>query len=318
MSLTSLPSLPSAPSVEQPFELRAGRTETCGWQRLNPNCPPLRKAQAPLVFRVRPRSLSILPPWDDSGTPPLFAAQSLMANKGVLGDNFRLWNREFQPADLSRMGSTGWDQAQSAHGPARSSAQKDSPGHIFWIIPAFSVSYSKKVKPLTPREKFSEWAHGAYDPLGFAWSAAESAAEHSSRDGFCGYGNGWGGYGKCVGSAQLDSNVSSFFGDFLFPVLMHQDPRYFLRGQGPFGKRVLYAISRVFITRTDSGGTAIAYSGLSGTVLAATASNLYYPRQDRGFGLTLSRIGWDLAGTALFNASAEFWPAIKRKLHRAF
>lgn len=212
-----------------------------------------------------------------------------------------------------------WDQSPAAPESPQSSAAKGSPGHIFWVFPAFNVNYGEKFRPLTPREKFDEWLPGVYDPEGLGVYAVESATlEYSSSDGFCGYGKGWDGYGKCFGSMELDANISSFFGDFLFPVIMHQDPRYFRLGQGSFGARLFYAVSRVFITHADSGRWVFYSSALSGTVLAAAASNLYYPRQDRGFGSSLDRAGIDLGDTALYNVSAEFWPDIKHKLYHAF
>jgi hypothetical protein len=198
------------------------------------------------------------------------------------------------------------------------SATEGSPGHIFWVIPAFHVAYQKNFKPLTPREKFDQWAVGTYDPRGIGLYAFEAATlEYSSSDGFCGYGKEWGGYAKCFGATELDANVSSFLGDFLFPVLMHQDPRYFRLGQGSFGKRLGYAVSRVFVTHADSGRTVFFTSALSGSIVAAAASNLYYPARDRGFSPTLSRIGLDLGNTALFNAAAEFWPEIRHTVYRA-
>lgn len=199
------------------------------------------------------------------------------------------------------------------------SATTGSPGHIFWVIPAYKVDYRHGFKPLTTKEKFQEWAQGAYDPLGFGVSGFEAATlEHSSTDGFCGYGPGWAGYGKCFGSLELDANVSSFIGDFAFTSLLHQDPRYFRLGQGSFGRRVWYAVSRVFVTYNDSGRTVFYSSALSGTAIAAGLSNLYYPQQDRGVGHTMSRVALDLGNTALYNAAAEFWPDIHRKLHRIF
>lgn len=255
-----------------------------------------------------------------------------MENSATVG-NDDAWARALPRTDLRGISFDGGNQNQSdepasesasepasepASKPARSSDETGSPGHIFWVVPAYRVQYLKNVKPLTPREKFKEWLRGAYDPLGLGASATEVGLEHSPRDGFCGYGSGLQGYGKCYGSALLDSNVSSFFGDYLLPVLLHQDPRYFRLGQGSAGTRILYALSRVFMTRTDSGGTTVDSSALSGTVIAAATSNLYYPRQDRGFGLTLSRVGWDLGNTALFNVAAEFWPEIQHRLHRTF
>jgi len=315
----SLPftSQPPVPAAQQGFESQTRQNGTCGLRLFNPGYAPFPKAQAPLVFRGLWPSSSSRPARGGSSSCHPFAITGLMGNPVLLGNEDSRASA-LRRAELRGVSLGAWDQSQSAPASARSSAGNGSPGHIFWVIPAYKVDYLKNVKPLTPREKFTEWARGAYDPLGLAASATEAALEHSPRDGYCGYGNGWGGYGKCYGSALLDSNISSFFGDFLFPVLMHQDPRYFALRQGSAGKRILYAVSRVFITRTDSGGTAVDYSALSGTILAAAASNLYYPRQDRGVGLSLSHAGWDLGYTALFNVAAEFWPEIKRAVDRTF
>lgn len=199
------------------------------------------------------------------------------------------------------------------------SATTGSPGHIFWVEPAYKVDYNGKFQPLTPKEKFHEWAQGAYDPLGFGVTAFEAGTlEYSSTDGFCGYGHGWDGYGKCFGSLELDSTVSSFIGDYALTVLWHQDPRYFRLGKGSVGKRLYYAISRVFVTYNDQGNTVFSSASLSGTVIAGAVSNLYYPSQDVGVSHTVNRIALDLGNTAIFNNAAEFWPDIHRGLRRMF
>jgi hypothetical protein len=187
-----------------------------------------------------------------------------------------------------------------------------SVGHIFFVIPAFQVTCQTTFHPLTPREKFDEWFEGTYDPRGLAWEAFLSATvEYSSRDGFCGYGKGWGGYGKCLGATELEANVSSFLGDYALPSLIHQDPRYFRRGHGALGTRVLYAVSRVFITHSDAGHWVFSSAALSGSAISAGLSNLYFPRQDRGFGRSVNRAAIDLGNTALYNLAAEFWPDLK-------
>ena len=59
------------------------------------------------------------------------------------------------------------------------------------------------------------------------------------------------------------------------------------------------------------------FPNVLGAITAGGISNAYYPPNDRGFGLTMSR-----AGIALFYGSAgglldEFWPDIQRKvLHK--
>jgi hypothetical protein len=233
-------------------------------------------------------------------------------------------NRLWSSASVSpELGTGVWNQNQDNPPESKTkekqtspTATTGSPGHIFWVIPAFKVDYQKRFKPLTAKEKFQEWARGSYDPLGLGAGAVEAATlEYSSKDGFCGYGGGWGGYGKCFGALELDANVSSFIGDYALVVLLHQDPRYFRLGEGPVGRRLWYAVSRVFVTFNDSGHTVFYSSAITGTVAAAGISNLYYPQQDRGVGHSLSRIGLDFGNTALYNAAAEFWPDIHRKLH---
>lgn len=209
--------------------------------------------------------------------------------------------------------------AQGSTQAEKHPAMAGSPKHIFFVIPAFNVDYGHKFVPMTAHEKFLEWAEGAYDPIGLGALATESALEHSRTDGFCGYGSGLGAYGKCYASALADGNISSFFGDYLFPSWLHQDPRYFRLGrQASFGARLWYAISRVFIARTDSGGWTFASGATGGTVLAAVTSNLYYPQSERNLGHTFSRVAWDLGGTAIFNVEAEFWPDIERSLKKRF
>jgi hypothetical protein len=226
---------------------------------------------------------------------------------------------------LTMMMPLAWAQAAAPAGQRKKkdkysqSADTGSPGHIYWVIPAFKVSYGKHFKPLTPHEKFQEWAQSAYDPLGLGASGVEAATlEYSSTDGFCGYGHGFGGYAKCYGSMQLDANVSSFIGDYALTVLWHQDPRYFRLGHGGFARRVFYAISRVFVTYNDSGKNTFYSSALTGTVVAAAVSNLYYPKSDQGWSPTISRIGLDLGNTALYNGAAEFWPEIHREVKKVF
>ena len=157
-----------------------------------------------------------------------------------------------------------------------------------------------------------------YDPFGLAIGGVEAATLQNSQDGFCGYGHSFTAYGQCYGSMQLDAIESGFIGDYALAVLLHQAPRYFRLGKGSFGRRILYSLSRVFVTYNDSGHNTFYTSALTGTVAAATISNLYYPKQDRGIGPTISRIWIDLGNTELYNAAAEFWPDIHHALHHIF
>ncbi len=232
-------------------------------------------------------------------------------------ENPELWRHALSGVRLQNVAIQDFQQTQPKTEQKKTKraqykqAPAGSPGHIFWVVPAYKVEYGENFKPLSPKEKFQEWAQTEYDPLGLGVGAFEAATiEYSSTDGFCGYGHGWGGYGECFGSLELDATDSSFIGDFVLPVWWHQDPRYFRLGRHSFGVRLWYAVSRVFVTYSDSGHTVFDSSALTGTVVAAALSNLYYPPQDVGFGHTMTRIAIDLGNTALYNFAAEFWPDI--------
>ena len=237
-------------------------------------------------------------------------ADQRVRSAGSLSDWWPASSRSFQ-----RVQPNGAPQTTGEQDPAPT---PENPHHIFIVVPAFKVEYGKNAPPLTPREKLTEFLESTYDPLGLGFAGVEALLlEHSNQDGFCGYGPGIGGYAKCYGAARLDAIASGFFGDFLFPVWMHQDPRYFRLGERSGGVRVLHALTRVFITRSDTTRAPVFNSSaLAGTVLAGTLSNLYYPHADRGVGLTLSRMAIDLAATATFNLAAEFWQDIKTKVFR--
>lgn len=279
--------------------------------KMHPGLPSFNVSETPFSHFLRDNS---------TGGQLHSDAPSLRVEASVAGP---MWPGAFQPFEHASSGP------QNQQSPAESqnkekkkyspSGTTGSPGHIFWVEPAYKVDYNGKFEPLTPKEKFHEWAQGAYDPLGFGVTALEAGTlEYSSNDGFCGYGHGWDGYGKCFGSLELDSTVSSFIGDYALTVLLHQDPRYFRLGKDSFGKRLYYAVSRVFVTYNDQGRTVFSSASLSGTVIAGTISNLYYPSQDVGVSHTVNRIALDLGNTAIFNSAAEFWPDIHRTLRRMF
>jgi len=203
----------------------------------------------------------------------------------------------------------------TAHAQTAQADDEHSPGHVFWVLPAFNVDNQQQADPLTPRQKFDLWTQGAADPIGLAFKGVQAALEHSSS-GFCGYSGGLSGYGKCYAAGVADGDISTFIGNYAFAALFQQDPRYFRRGEGGARHRLTYSLSQVFVRRQDSGATA-ANTALIGTVIAGATSNLYYPRAQRGVGLTMSRIGWDLGSTALFNIAAEYWPDVQRHLHHA-
>jgi hypothetical protein len=101
-----------------------------------------------------------------------------------------------------------------------------------------------------------------------------------------------------------------------FPSLLRQDPRYYRMGTGGLPQRALYAASRVFVTRTDSGKKQFNFSELFGRATAAAISNAYHPAGDRTLRKNLNFWWMNIAGDAAAYEVKEFCPDLKRKLHK--
>ncbi len=170
-------------------------------------------------------------------------------------------------------------------------------------------------RALTPHQKFMIFVHSTYDPTTFA-SAAFDAGIGQGTGEHPDYGQGADGFGKRYGAAVASSESGVFFSRFLLPTLLHQDPRYFQLGEGSFQHRAAYAVSRAFVTRTDSGGKAFNTSHVLGVALSIALSNAYVPERERGADRTFIRIGNALATDAALNILREYWPEVLRKAAR--
>lgn len=181
------------------------------------------------------------------------------------------------------------------------------------VVPQFSVTSRKDAPPLTTKEKFTLFAKSATDPFVFVAVGLQAGISQAS-DNFESYGQGAAGYGKRYGAALADSFSSNFFSNFAYPSLMRLDPRYFRLGQGTFKHRLGYALAQEFVCRRDRGGTTFNFPNVLGAFTSGGISNLYYPPEDRGFGLTLSRSAISIGYGSLGGLLSEFWPDIDKKL----
>ncbi|HKF41139.1 MAG TPA: hypothetical protein VKB21_08610 [Candidatus Acidoferrum sp.] len=102
----------------------------------------------------------------------------------------------------------------------------------------------------------------------------------------------------------------------VFPTLLHQDPRYFQLGNGRIWHRTMYAVSSIFVTRTDSGERQFNYSEIVGNGVAAGIANAYHPQSQRTLGTTFSVWGTNTLLNMACNVAKEFWPDLRRKMHR--
>ena len=211
--------------------------------------------------------------------------------------------------------------SSSAQAPAAQNKEDDSPGQqtkrIFGVVPNFAaVNANTQLPPLSTREKFALAARDSIiDYSSFTWAAilaGQAMALNSDPE----LGHGIAGYGRYYWRTFTDGVSGTFFTEAIVPAITHEDPRYYTMGQGGFFRRTGYAISRAFVTKTDSGGTSFNWSEVAGNGLEAALSNAYYPPEERGLSQTAGNWATQMESAVLNHVFQEFWPDIRRKVLR--
>jgi hypothetical protein len=188
--------------------------------------------------------------------------------------------------------------------------RKGTDDRMFFVMPNFlTVENEAKVQPLTWKQKFSITARGSFDPYEFVTSGI-LAGIRQAENSYPAFGQGAAGYGKRYGTAFADQVDGNMMVGAVYPSILHTDPRYFQLGHGGFARRFGYAISRIFVTRRDSGGQLFNFAEPFGNATAIAISNFYYPSADRGLSSGLNGWGIQMAIDALGNELKEFWPDI--------
>jgi hypothetical protein len=237
-----------------------------------------------------------------------------------------------QPADQTQSQSQGQNSQNSKD------AAKDESGtskdRLFFALPNFlTLENAGQVPPLTTGQKYKVVALGSFDPMQIVWYSALSGicqAENCEP----GYGQGWVAYAKRFGTYAADGTIENFFVGAILPSMLHQDPRYFQLGHGTFVHRTGYAMSRIFVTRTDSGKSQFNYSEIVGAALASAISTYsyhphpgYHPEpgvkvpyvaSDRTLKNTASVWGSQVGYDMLTLVVKEFWPDVRRKLKKHY
>jgi hypothetical protein len=185
---------------------------------------------------------------------------------------------------------------------------------LFYTLPNFLTVQNDQLPPLTPGQKFKVVARGSFDYVEFPWYAT-LAGISQAQNSEPGYGQGAEGYGKRYGAALADGTIENFMTGAVLPALLRQDPRFYQSGKGTFWRRTGYAISRIVVTRGDSGHAQFNFSEIIGSALSAgTSTYTYHPRADRTLANTASVWGTQIGYDTLTIVVKEFWPDIRRKI----
>ena len=194
--------------------------------------------------------------------------------------------------------------------------KREQSQRVLGVIPNFGTTNRRDAPPLPPKAKFRLFYRSAFDPVELSVVGLQAGLSQAN-DEFPEYGQGAAGFGKRYGSTLADEVSSSFFSNYFYPVVLKEDPRYFRLGTGSIKRRIGYALYQEISCRTDKGGRSFAFNNVLGAFSSGGLSNLYYPRAERGFGLTMSRSAIAIGYSSLGGLVDEFYPDINHWLfHR--
>jgi hypothetical protein len=162
-------------------------------------------------------------------------------------------------------------------------------------------------------ERMSKFLENSVSPAALRGNLIDAVQAHFEKA-WPGYGRGFSGFEKRYFAVTADHVENNFFGTYLFPTLLHQNPRSQRLGSGSVWHRLGYAVSRVAVTNDDSGRPAFNSSFLLSTLASSAIKNLYYPERQRGFSATMGRIQGSLLDNVQGNLTREFLPDVERYL----
>jgi hypothetical protein len=185
---------------------------------------------------------------------------------------------------------------------------------MFAVLPVAWAQFPDQDAPLSVGGKFRFHVVSVVGPAGVLKTAAYAGVVHAM-----GVPDEWRrgavGYGMRLASAAGDTGIRHVLA-FGMDTAMRQDPRYFGSKRHGFFPRVEHALGAVVVTRTDTGRSSIGTSRLASALGAAFLSNQWYPDRlntaGQGFMQGGIILGFDAAGNIL----SEFWPDLKKLVHR--
>ncbi|MGA2100692.1 MAG: hypothetical protein ABSG34_06280 [Candidatus Sulfotelmatobacter sp.] len=258
-------------------------------------------------------------PPGNSDSPAQAQPQDATAGKPTAGQ---------QPAPSSGKDTNKDKDQQDPSGKGKVTGTSND--RLFYALPNFlTLQGAGKLPPLSTKDKFKVVALGTFDYVQYPWwglLASISQAENSEPA----YGQGWLAYAKRYGTTAGDSTVENFMVGAVFPSVLHQDPRFYQSEKGGFFRRSGYAVSRIFVTRTDSGHAQFNFSEVFGSAVAAGISTYsYHPKStylrtptnphlfigsDRTLSNTASVWATQVSLDTITILIKEFWPDVHRKM----
>jgi len=240
----------------------------------------------------------------------LFAPSSVQAQERASGGEEQLRAGTILPDGKSALPDAPMPQSGSSNPGDQNQEYGQQKKRILWVIPNYrAVSANAKLPPLNFKTELWLATQDTFDYSGFIFVGALAGWNMAAKSQPT-FGQGAEGYGKYYWHNFADSGIENFMTEAIVPVATKEDPRYYTMGRGGFVKRTGYAVSRLVITRTNSGGNTFNLSEIVGAGAAAGIGNAYYPAESNPWVKTYQRWGTQVGLDGVFNVLKEFWPDI--------
>jgi len=188
------------------------------------------------------------------------------------------------------------------------------PKRILWVVPNYrAVSANTTLPPLTFKSELWLATQDTFDYSDFIFVGALAGVDMAQKSQPT-FGQGAEGFGKYYWHVFVDGGIENYMTEAIVPVVTSEDPRYYTMGKGGFFKRTGYAVSRLLITRTNSGKTTFNISEVVGGGAAAGIGNAYYPKEYNPWVKTYQRWGTQVGLDGVFNVLKEFWPDVDQAI----
>ncbi|HEX4546108.1 MAG TPA: hypothetical protein VH110_07075 [Candidatus Acidoferrum sp.] len=174
-----------------------------------------------------------------------------------------------------------------------------------------------KLCTLKLRDKFFLFVQDSLDPVTFLATGFEAGLDQAQNSDHS-YGQGAKGYARRYGAEFTGQATSRFFGDFMYPWIFSEDPRYYRLAHGRAKERLFHAMEHVVVAHTDNGSRMLNFSEWLGTTSSVVLSNTYHPDSQRGVSRVALTVTYNVLQDIGFDILREFWPEISRKLRLPF
>jgi hypothetical protein len=236
--------------------------------------------------------------------------------------------RAQEPPPVASAEQTQTNGASSCLEPPPLVRWEDYDGPLAKVVGSFGRKLERKAvhpphyKPnailcsLELKAKFVLFLEDTYDPLSLLSSGFNAGLDQAGNQDPT-FGQGAAGYGKRFGADFAGQTISRFFGDFAYPAMFSEDPRYYRLGHGG-GQRLGHAMEHTFVAHTDNGKRMFNFTEWLATASSVALNNYFHPGNPRGFAPAARQVGYSVAQDMGFDVLREFWPEIARTFKMPF